>query len=434
MVGRNRRGSAGKTGNGTKAAPAKRRVVGKGRTPSRNTASVKKSSELCPIFGKCGGCDHLDIAYPDQLANKQQEIEHLFAGIAPSDAFHPIKGMEIPLHYRNKVISPYVHGKKLPSGKRQILTGMYAAGTHRVLQTDECLLENGTAQRVIRAIKHIMSKYDIQPYDEDKGTGFIRHAVVRVGHESGEVLVTIVTNGGEFPHSKSFCKRLIEKVPEITTVVQNVNTRQTNVILGDEERVLYGPGFILDTLCGLSFRISSHSFYQVNSTQTEVLYKSAMELAHPDDGGTFIDAYCGTGTIGLVAASMGASRVIGVDSVSSSIRDARMNAKHNGIANAEFVCEDATEFLQRMASDASALGELTILMDPPRAGSTDGFLEAAAALAPKRIVYISCNPKTQLRDVERLIELGFQVEAVCPVDMFPHTKHIENIVALVPLA
>lgn len=434
MAGRNREVVRKKSARGAGEARAKRRSKPKTGASASKQVELQKSSELCAVFGKCGGCDLLDVAYADQLAQKQAEVESLFARFLSPGVLQPIKGMETPFHYRNKVISPYVYGKKLSSGKRQILTGMYEAGTHRVLQTDECLLENAVAQRAIRAIKHIMSKYDIQPYDEDKGTGFIRHAVVRVGHESGEVLVTIVTNGSEFPHSKSFCKKLIEKVPEITTVVQNVNTRQTNVILGDEEHVLFGPGFILDTLCGLSFRISSHSFYQVNSMQTEVLYKSAMELAKPECGGAFVDTYCGTGTIGLVAASMGASRVIGVDSVSSAIRDARMNAKHNGITNAEFVCEDATEFLQSMAFEGGLGSDITILMDPPRAGSTDGFLRACAALSPKRIVYISCNPKTQLRDVERLVELGFRIDSICPIDMFPNTKHIENIVALVSRA
>lgn len=396
------------------------------------------SSSLCQIFGKCGGCDYLDIDYKEQLQNKQTAIYELFSDFASDDEFLKIKGMDDPYHYRDKVISPFVFGKKLPSGKRQILTGMYEAGTHRVLQNDACLLENEIAQKTIRVIRQIMLKYDMQPYDEDRGTGFIRHAVIRVGHETDEVLLTIVTNAREFPHSKSFCRKIIEKVPEITTIVQNVNTRQTNVILGDEEHVLYGPGFILDTLCGLSFRISSHSFYQVNSAQTEALYRSAMELAHPEDGGIFIDAYCGTGTIGLVAASMGAEYVVGVDSVASSIRDARANAKHNGIVNAEFECIDATEFLQKMVAD-NAFGEktseegLTILMDPPRAGSTDEFLDAAAMLNPKRIVYISCNPKTQARDVKFLIDRGFSIEAIQSVDMFPHTKHVENIVSLVKL-
>ena len=292
------------------------------------------------------------------------------------------------------------------------------------------------------AVRDIMRKHDVAPYREDTGTGFMRHVVVRIGHTSGEVLVTLVTNSDDFPSSKSFCRELIRLCPAVTTVVQNVNERQTNVILGDKERVLYGPGFILDELCGLSFRISSKSFYQVNATQTEVLYRAAMDLAGFDGTQVAIDAYCGTGTIGLVAAKSGAARVIGVDSVESAIRDARTNARHNGVENAEFVAGDATDFMCELAKEGvlgaseqeegAQAGGLVVLMDPPRAGSTEEFLRAAAALAPKRIVYISCNPETQARDVEFLDSIGYAVVAVQPVDMFPHTDHIECIVALEP--
>lgn len=257
----------------------------------------------------------------------------------------------------------------------------------------------------------------------------MRHVVVRVGQESGEVLVTLVTNAETFPSSKSFCRELVRRVPEITTVVQNVNLRQTNAILGDAERVLYGPGFILDSLCGLSFRISSQSFYQVNAQQAAVLYEEAVAAARLDGRQTVIDAYCGTGTIGLVAAARGAAQVIGVDSVEAAIRDARQNAVHNGIGNAEFRAEDATAFLTRMAASGRAETPLVLLMDPPRSGSTPAFLSAACQLAPERIVYISCNPTTQARDARLLVDGGYRIELIQPVDMFPHTDHIENIAA-----
>ena len=216
----------------------------------------------------------------------------------------------------------------------------------------------------------------------------------------------------------------------MTTIVQNVNTRQTNVILGEKERVLFGPGFILDTLCGLTFRISSQSFYQVNATQTEVLYNEAIRLANLTGAETVIDAYCGTGTIGLVAARRGAARVIGVDSVPSAIRDAANNARHNGVENAEFVTQDATAFMKELEASEERPQPLVLLMDPPRAGSAPEFLEAATSLAPERIVYISCNPATQARDVRQLVESGYEVRAVRPVDMFPHTDHVESIVLL----
>ena len=410
---------------------------------AKDRARDARRASLCPVSGVCGACQTIDVPYEQQLAAKQRFIEDLFADVVAREAIRPILGMGDPYHYRNKVISPYAPGRKLaaPKGarggkglpRREILTGMYAKGTHRLVPTDACLLENQVAKKITLAVRDIMARFGVEPYDEDTGAGFMRHAVVRVGHESGEVLVTLVTNGPEFPSSKAFCRELVKRVPQVTTVVQNMNTRKTNVILGEQERTLYGPGFILDTLCGLSFRISSHSFYQVNATQTEVLYEAAIELAGFDGRATAIDAYCGTGTIGLVAAKRGAARVIGVDNVESAIADARLNARHNGVDNAEFVAADAGAFMRELAAGREGLSdaeELVLLMDPPRAGSTPEFLDAAAVLSPSRIVYISCNPETQVRDVRYLARAGYRVEALQAVDMFPHTEHVESIALL----
>ena len=389
----------------------------------------------CKLRAKnCGGCPLLGLDYAEQLKQKEATVKKLLGKYGPVNA---IRGMENPYHYRNKVISPYApakgakrKGKDAKLTRADILTGMYETGTHRLIPTDTCAIENETAKKVTLAIRDIMARWGMEPYNEDTGAGFVRHAVVRVGHKSGEVLVTVVTNGEEFPASKAFCRELARRVPEVTTIVQNVNTRQTNVILGEKERVLFGPGFILDTLCGLTFRISSQSFYQVNATQTEVLYNEAIRLANLTGAETVIDAYCGTGTIGLVAARRGAARVIGVDSVPSAIRDAANNARHNGVENAEFVTQDATAFMKELEASEERPQPLVLLMDPPRAGSAPEFLEAATSLAPERIVYISCNPATQARDVRQLVESGYEVRAVRPVDMFPHTDHVESIVLL----
>lgn len=385
------------------------------------------SKSPCAVARQCGGCAHVGERYEHQLAAKDERIQALFADFNEAD-IRPIVGMADPFHYRNKVTSPFAPGKRGPNGGREILTGMYAAGTHRIVQTDGCLIENERAQAIVKAIRSIMKKHRIEPYDENRGTGFMRHVVVRVGHESGEVLVTLVTNDDAFPNSKSFCRELVKRCPFITTIVQNVNTRQTNVILGQQERRLYGPGFILDTLCGLSFRISSKSFYQVNAVQTTVLYDTAVDFAGLDGTQSVVDAYCGTGTIGLVAAKRGAREVIGVDSVESAIRDARENARHNGVENARFVAADATAFMRDMA--AAGEGTDVVLMDPPRAGSTEDFCEAVAQLAPARVVYISCNPETQVRDVRWLESRGYRLTVVQPVDMFPHTDHIEAVAVL----
>ncbi len=419
---------------------------------------AKQNASKCAVAQLCGACDAIDVPYEKQLEEKQARIVELFDDLAGENcALHPICGMSEPYHYRNKVASPFAPGKRLSAkgaqgkgqaaskgargkrgarhgAKREILCGMYAKGTHRIIDSSCCLLENEEAKHIVQAIKQLMPKFGIEPYNEDTGTGFMRHAIVRAGHSTGEILVTLVTNGSNFVGSKAFCRELCKRVPSITTIVQNVNTRQTNVILGDEgEQRLYGPGFILDDLCGLRFRISSHSFYQVNATQTEVLYRRAIKLAGLTGNEEVMDAYCGTGTIGLVAAkgldeAPGAGKVIGVDKVPEAINDARNNARHNKIENAEFFAQDAGDFMQRLAREG---GQIDVLfMDPPRAGSSLEFLRATCALKPQRIVYISCGPNTQARDVDYLVKNGYKLTDIQPVDMFPHTEHIENICRL----
>lgn len=442
------------------------------------------TTQSCPVAKQCGACQLLDMPYQEQLAQKQAYITELFEDIANENTVcHPLLGMEHPFYYRNKVTSPFAPGKKrkgaqgkgrafdrdsnkrgrsrnaLQASRRgetsrhgalpyEVLCGMYATHSHRIIPTDQCLLENQTAKKIILAIRDLMVSFGVEPYREDSGTGFMRHAIVRIGHTSHEVLVTLVTNGQTFPGSKKFVQQLVRRCPEITTVVQNINTRQTNVILGEKEQRLYGPGFILDKLCGLSFRISSHSFYQVNSDQTEVLYRRAIEMAGLTGTETVLDAYCGTGTIGLVAArglsrksnssaesdlsaeqespnTPGAKRVIGVDDVRSAIADAKNNARHNGVDNADFVVDDAGQFMESLAADEGSIDVL--LMDPPRSGASEEFLRATCALKPKTIVYISCNPKTQQRDARYLCENGYMLQEIQAVDMFPHTDHIENI-------
>lgn len=440
-------GAPGRAGVAPHTTRAPKRAKTTGGTSARR---AKTAPGPCPIARQCGACSCIDVPYTRQLAEKQDRVERLFADVAASSCtIEPIAGMKEPFGFRDKIASPFAPGRPLPAqahGKRhsrgegerrEVLCGMYAAGTHRIVEAPRCPVEHPAGRRVIEAVRRIMLARGIEPYDEDAGTGFIRHVVVRVGHESGEVLVTVVTNDRAFPSAKGFARELVRRCPEVTTIVQNVNTRATNAILGDEEHVLYGPGFILDTLCGLSFRISSHSFYQVNAVQTEVLYRTALDMAGVDGAGapaasaplTLLDAYCGTGTIGLVAAAaMPRAQVTGVEKVASAVRDACQNAVHNGIENAEFVCEDATAYLHRRAAQGQGLDVL--MMDPPRSGSTPEFLDAACALAPGRIVYISCNPETQVRDVRRLVRGGYRLERLRAVDMFPHTDHIETVALL----
>ena len=401
----------------------------------------------CSISGACGGCSAIDVPYERQLHSKQQRIAELLGPLACDSCILPILGMDDPQRYRTKIVSPFAPAKSKRSlrsmartGKggriavRQadILTGLYAAGTHRIVACDDCPVEHEAGRRVVGAVRQIMARYGMQPYDEDAHTGFVRHVVVRVGQQSGEVLVTIVTNAREFTGARNFCRELVRRVPQVTTIVQNVNTSTTNAILGHEEHVLFGPGFILDTLCGLSFRISSHSFYQVNAVQTEVLYRTAVDLAfegcRQTAAPTILDAYCGTGTIGLVAAAANpAARVIGVDNIEAAISDARQNAAHNGIANATFSARDAGSFMREFA--ASGQGIDVLFLDPPRSGASKEFLRSTLACSPARIVYISCNPATLERDAASLCEGGYRIGTVQPVDMFPHTDYIECVVA-----
>ena len=394
---------------------------------------VRRTGLFCPIDGRCGGCQLLRTPYKQQLRAKQERMEELFADlIEDRSCIRPIAGMRDPRYYRTKVVSPYVAVYDRRARKQRVLCGMYERGTHRVIDSGECLIENQEAKRIILTVRSLMGSFGIVPYDEDADTGFLRHVQVRVGHTSGEIMVTLVTRREAFPGSRAFVRALKRAHPGITTVVQNVNTRKTNVIMGDKERTLYGPGFILDSLCGLTFRISSKSFYQVNAEQTEVLYTRAVEMARFTGGETAMDAYCGTGTIGLVAArgvngAPGAARVIGVEERPDAVADAQNNARHNGIEAAEFVAADAGAFMRRLAERAERLDVL--LMDPPRSGSTPEFLKAACTLAPRRIVYISCNPQTQVRDAEYLVQHGYRIVEMQPVDMFPHTPHTENIVA-----
>ena len=430
--------------------PGQNKKAASSQQKKKNAAAKNNqtNTSLCSVSKQCGACQYIDVPYKKQLQTKQRIIESLFSDIADeATVFNPILGMDEPFYYRNKVVSPYVPGKKIKGQKqtknrhvsldRDILCGMYAQGSHRIIENQSCLLENKQAKQIILAIKKFMMKYGIEPYREDTGTGFMRHAIVRVGHSSGEILVTLVTNSRQFPGAKHFVRDLVKQCPSITSVVQNINERQTNVILGEREQRLYGPGFILDTLCGLSFRISSHSFYQVNSTQTELLYKRAIEMAELTGSETILDAYCGTGTIGLVAAkgiegANHASRVIGVDNVASAITDAKNNAKHNGIENADFICDDAGSYLLELAQDLNSEENAldVLLMDPPRAGASESFLRATCALSPRRIVYISCNPKTQQRDTFFLVKHGYRIKSIQPVDMFPHTSHIETVAVL----
>ncbi len=384
-----------------------------------HTSNIKTNPDACPLAKKCGGCQLQNMTYDRQLKWKQARCEILLKKFGKVDK---IIGMDNPYHYRNKVQAAFGRTK---SGK--IISGVYQSGSHRIVSVDSCMTEDVTADKIIVDIREMLPKFKIWTYDEDKGTGFLRHVLVKRGFSSGEVMVVLVGVSGYFPMKKKFTAALLEKHPEITTVVLNINPKDTNLVLGDKEEVLFGNGYIEDTLCGCVFRISPKSFYQINPVQTEKLYGKAMELAELDKYTSVLDAYCGIGTIGLVAAKT-AGKVIGVELNRDAVKDAISNCKRNGMENAHFYCADAGDFMQELANNGEKFD--VVFMDPPRSGSSKKFIDSLVASAPERVVYISCNPETLARDLNMLTHKGYKVNKICPVDMFPHTNHIECVVLL----
>ena len=387
------------------------------KTEAKKTEA--KKSSLCPNFKKCGGCQYLDMPYEKQLDKKQKEVAEL---LKPFCKVNPIVGMEEPFHYRNKVHAVFGLDKK-----KKIISGVYKEGTHTILPVDVCMIENEKADAIIKTVRELLPSFKMKVYDEDTGYGFLRHVLIRTAHKTGEIMVVLVTASPVFPSKNNFVKALRSVHPEITTVVQNVNNRGTSMVLGDKEQVLYGPGFIVDELCGKKFRISSKSFYQINPVQTEKLYDLAIKAAKLTGKEVVIDAYCGIGTIGIAAASE-AKEVIGVELNKDAVRDAGTNAKMNGVKNIRFYNNDAGKFMVQMASQGAKAD--VVLMDPPRSGSTEEFINAVAVLSPKRVVYVSCGPDTLARDLVYFKKKGYQATEAWAVDMFPMTSHCEAVVTL----
>lgn len=383
-------------------------------------AKTERKKSLCPHFKTCGGCQYLDMPYEKQLEHKKKEVSDL---LRPFCRVEEIIGMDDPFHYRNKV-----HAVMARDRKGRIISGVYKEGTHTVLPVETCLIENKKADEIIGTIRELLPSFKMKVFDEDTGYGFLRHVLVRTAHATGEIMVVLITASPVFPSKNNFVKALRKVHPEITTVVQNVNGRDTSMVLGEKEHVLYGPGFIVDVLCGKKFRISSKSFYQINPVQTEKLYNLAIEAAGLTGKETVVDAYCGIGTIGIVAASA-AKEVIGVELNKDAVRDAVTNAKANGEKNIRFYNNDAGKFMVQMASQNAHAD--VVFMDPPRSGSTEEFMDAVAILNPDRVVYVSCNPETLARDLAYFKKKGYRAEKAWAVDQFPATSHVETVCQLV---
>ncbi len=373
----------------------------------------------CAQYKKCGACQLQNLPYERQLRLKQGKIIQLLGKFAHVD---PILGMDRPYHYRNKVQAAFF------SKGGKILSGVYQSSSHQIVPVESCLIEDELADAVIVTIRKLLKSFRLKVYNEETQTGFLRHVLVRRSFSTGELMVVLVTGTAEFPDAEKFVNALRSRHPKITTVVQNVNRKHVNLILGEQSRVLYGSGFVEDELLGCRFRVSPKAFYQVNPVQTAVLYGKALELARLTGKETVLDAYCGTGTIGILASKQ-AKRVIGVEINADAVADARVNAARNGIENIYFHEADAGKYMAELAGKHEKPD--VVIMDPPRAGASLDFLKALCILNPKTIIYISCNPETQARDLNYLTHKGYAVKRLQPVDMFPHTSHIECVACLV---
>lgn len=373
----------------------------------------------CSVSNDCGGCCYTGIPYDKTLEIKEKKVNELFKGIYTTKR---IVGMFHPINYRNKV-----HGVVGSGAGGSVITGCYREESHDIIPVDYCMIQDKKADEIISTLRELFSSFRYRPYNEDTGNGFMRHVLIRRGFSTDEIMVVLVTSNVEFPSKNNFIAELLKLHPGITTIIQNINNYNTSMVLGKKNIVLHGKGYIEDILCKNRFRIGPDSFYQINPSQTEKLYKAAINGASISKDDVVFDAYCGIGTIGITAAKHCKS-VIGVELNPNAVKDAKINAKINGINNIDFVCQDATEFLSENAGKIKAD---VIIMDPPRSGSTEVFLSSVLKVNPSRVVYISCNPETQARDIKTLIKGGYRITDMETYDMFPYTDNIENVVCMV---
>lgn len=384
---------------------------------------MRDKKRWCPLFGKCGGCDYVNETYDYELMMKWLREDKLLGRYGRVE-----KVLSSPslTGYRCKVQA--VCGRDR-DGK--FITGQYRKGSHHLFPIRSCSLEDGMATAVLQTVRQMATRFSISPFDEDRGTGDLRHILIRTGWKTRETMVVLVTAKKDFPHKDDFVSAIHQKNPNVVTVVQVINNEKTSMVIpkDSEEIILWGKGYIVDNLCGLDFRISAKSFYQVNPEMAERLYEIAMNMARLRPTDTVIDAYCGTGTIGLVAASRGVKEVIGIESNPDAVKDAKLNAEANGISNARFIVDDASKWLKSAQKEGQKCDIL--FLDPPRAGSSEEFLAAAGRMEPEVIVYISCNPETLARDLRYIVRfLPYKVLGIQPVDLFPGSESIETVVLL----
>ncbi|MBA1336232.1 MAG: RNA methyltransferase, TrmA family [Firmicutes bacterium] len=385
--------------------------------------SGQRIESRCPAASDCGGCQIQHIDYKWQLEHKARKVADSIKRIGGLEdvMIHPIIGMEEPWRYRNKAQFPVGGGVGNPRA------GFYAKGSHDIVEVDDCIIQHETNRTIIDEVRQHMIEYEIPAYDETTGEGVVRHVVTRVGFATGEIMVIIVVTRRYFPGKDELVERLADKIPGIHSIILNINDRNTNVILGTECITLWGNGYIRDFIGELEFHISPLSFFQVNPVQTQVLYSKALEYAGLSGTETVVDAYCGIGTISLFLAQK-AGKVYGIEVVKEAVEDARKNAVINGIQNVEFIAGQAEDIMPGLYREE--VRPDVVVVDPPRKGCDERLLDTITGMEPDRVVYVSCNPATLARDLAYLDGKGYRTLEVQPVDMFPHTAHVETIILL----
>ena len=397
---------------------------GFGRLMELYEESQDRTEPPCPIYKQCGGCQLQHLSYEGQLKAKEKMVRELMTRIGKLEEVNvlPVLGMDEPWNYRNKA--------QVPVGEMEggLVAGFYAKRSHEIIDMDECLIQFTENDEMIRLVKGICEKHGVKAYNEKQHKGTLRHIMVRTGQVTGELMIVLVTRTPDMPNRRKIIEEIVEAVPNITSIIQNVNTKRTNVILGDQTITLWGADVISDYIGDIKFEISPRSFYQVNPVQTKVLYDKTLEYADLSGNETVIDAYCGIGTISLFLAKK-AKKVYGVEIVPEAIEDARKNAALNEITNVEFEVGEAETVIPNWYKQGITAD--TLVVDPPRKGCDENLLKTIAAMKPKKVVYVSCNPATLARDLRYLEDNGYKTVEVQPVDMFPQTMHVESVAKLV---
>ena len=394
-----------------------------GKLLNVHTNSPDRAEPPCPIYSRCGGCSLQHLSYEGQLREKKKQVENVMQRIGGFDQLtvHPVKGMTDPWRYRNK--------SQVPIGeeKGKVVAGFYAERSHTIVDMDACLIQHDDQDQIVSIVKQLANEHGIRAYNDHLHKGTLRHVVIRRAKSTGDVMVVLVTKNEALPHKDQLVKAITGALPNVKSVMHNVNPKRTNVIFGDKTVCLWGEDTITDRIKGIDFVISARSFYQVNPDQTEVLYQQALDFAGLTGSETVIDAYCGIGTISLFLAEK-ARHVYGVEAVPEAIDDAKRNAKVNHIDNVTFAVGEAESLMPWWHSQG--LQPDVIVVDPPRKGCDPEMLDAMAAMKPERIVYVSCNPATLARDMKHLSESGYRADEVQPVDMFPQTHHVEAVTVM----